>query len=111
MLRSIEKGLKIGYLDRADVRQYLHDEGRISQGQNKIAGETALFEFKKTYFDRLPKKDVRYIVFRHFVVMGVAYKRNHEPLKMAWNFFRAIVSAPGVAFREGTGFLKNLAQR
>lgn len=111
MLRAIEQGLKIGYLPRADVKQNLHMEGRISQGANKIRGEAALFEFKKTYFDRLPKADVRYIVFRHYVVMGVAYKRNGQPLRMLGSFLRAIAQAPGEACREGSVFIGNILRQ
>lgn len=108
MLRSIESGMKIGYLRRADVKQHLHAQGRISQGGNKIKGEEALYAFKSRYFDRLRKEDVRYITFRHHVVMGVAYKRNRQMGRMALSMIKAICASPLDAAREGAGFLKNL---
>lgn len=107
MLKTIEQGLKIGYLHRCDVRMYRHNEGRISQGRNKITGEMALFEFKKRYFNRLSDAERNYIVFRHYVVMAVAYKRNRQFGRALVNLFHAFSSSPKVFFRESGVFLGN----
>ncbi|MGW9164784.1 glycosyltransferase family 2 protein [Priestia megaterium] len=69
MLKTIESGIKIGYVPQAHVIQYLHDGERISIGQNKIKGEKELYNFKKRYFRLLNSDQKRYITFRHHAVM------------------------------------------
>ncbi|MFR2987776.1 MAG: hypothetical protein ACLTMR_02840 [Faecalibacillus sp.] len=36
MLKSIEKGLSIGYIPECDVKVYKHEEGGITQGKIKL---------------------------------------------------------------------------
>lgn len=94
MLKSIEKGLKIGYLNECDVIAYRHNEGGISQGKNKIKGENALYNFKKKYFDLFTTREKMFIRFRHYAVMTVAYKRNKQYLHMFLNAIVMIVNSP-----------------
>lgn len=82
MLKSIEKGLSIGYIPECDVKVYKHEEGGITQGKNKIDGENRLYEFKKKYFSQLNKQETRFINFRHWAVMVVAFKRNSMYVQM-----------------------------
>lgn len=56
MLKSIEKGLKISYLNECDVIAYRHKDGGVSQGKNKIIGENVLYDFKKKYFKFLQQE-------------------------------------------------------
>ena len=108
MLISIESGLKIRYFDSCDVKVYKHNDGGISQGKNKIDGENMLYEFKKQYFDRLSKKEIRYVKFRHNMVMSVAYKRNHMYNKMIKSMLYALVSSPDFFIAETFAFIKNI---
>ncbi len=108
MLISIEAGLKIRYFDSCDVKVYKHNDGGISQGKNKIDGENMLYEFKKQYFDRLSKKEIRYVKFRHNMVMSVAYKRNHMYNKMIKSMLYALVSSPDFFIAETFAFIKNI---
>lgn len=105
MLKSIERGLKIRYFDDCDVIVYKHDREAISRGMNKINGENHLYAFKQKYFPQLNRKEIRFIRFRHYAVLVVAYLRN----KMHWQAvkagFKAFISSPGDFFREVSGFL------
>jgi len=47
MMRTIEQGLKIGYLPGQFSTAHYHDQGRISSGPGKVKGENALYEYKK----------------------------------------------------------------
>lgn len=76
MLKSIEKGLKIGYFNDCDVIVYKHNDGAITQGKNKIIGEKNLYKFKHKYFSIFTRREKMFIRFRHYAVMVVAYKRN-----------------------------------
>ena len=105
MLKSIERGLKIGYFPQCDVKVYKHADGGITQGKNKIDGENRLYEFKKKYFPQLNKKEIRFINFRHWAVMVVAYKRNHMYLKMIGAGVKAFLSSPGDFVTQVTGFV------
>lgn len=108
MLISIEAGLKIRYFNSCEVKVYKHNDGGISQGQNKINGENMLYEFKKQYFDRLSKSEIRYVKFRHFIVMSVAYKRNHMYGKMIGNMLHAFFVSPYYFISECFMFVLNI---
>lgn len=109
MLNAIESGLKIGYCNTCDIRVYKHSNGGISQGRNKITGEKNLYNFKKNYFDILSNKEKKYVRFRHYAVMAVAYKRNKRAISMIGSGFAAFFSSPSDCINELTGFLKNVS--
>lgn len=94
MLKSIERGLVIGYLPECDVKVYKHNDGGITQGKNKIDGENRLYEFKRRYYGELSGREIRFINFRHWAVMVVAYKRNNMYLQMIKACIKAVVSSP-----------------
>lgn len=110
MLISIEAGLKIRYFNSCDIKVYKHNDGGISQGKNKIDGENMLYEFKKKYFDRLNKNEIRYVKFRHSMVMSVAYKRNHMYGKMIGSMIQAFFISPIYFVEESFSFVKNIAR-
>lgn len=105
MLKSVQRGLSIGYIPECHVKIYKHPDGGISSGINKINGENKLYEFKKTFFDRLSKSEIRFISFRHYAVMVVAYKRNRMPFKMIGAGIAAFVSSPVDFTKEVGGFV------
>ncbi len=77
MQRAIEGAGKFGYLPKCDVKAYIHtgENAGVSSGQGKIDGENALYEYKKRFFDKLSKRDVRYIKMRHNAVLAFANVR------------------------------------
>lgn len=83
MLRAIEKGLHIGYLNEALVAQYRHEGERISTGKGKIVGENLLYELKKGYFDRLSPRDRSAIRVRHYATLFYVHMVNRS-------YFRAL---------------------
>ena len=95
MLKTIERGLKIGYMDDCDVIVYKHAGEAITNGKNKISGENNLFQFKKKYFGILSSKEIRFIKFRHYAVMVVAYLRNSMYISAVIATIQAFVSSPG----------------
>ena len=104
MLKAIERGLKIGYLPVCTARYFRHDGEGITQGMNKVNGENALYEVKKKYFSRLSPKEIRFINFRHWAVLVVAYLRNHMYGRMLGAGLRALLASPGDFFAQVTGF-------
>lgn len=94
MLRTIEKNISIGYLNKCDVLAYRHNDGGISQGKNKIEGEKNLYNFKKKYLSKLNKREKMFVHFRHNAVMVVAYKRNKEYIKAIFSGIKMVVSSP-----------------
>lgn len=101
MFKSIESDLKISYLNHCDVIAYRHKDGGISYGKNKIDGENDLFEFKKKYFHIFNTREKRYIRFRHYAVMFIAYKRNS-------NYLYAMLSAIKMIFVSPVDVLNEL---
>ncbi len=111
MVRTITGGLKVRFLNSNSVIIYKHMDGGISQGRNKIIGENSLYEFKKQYFDRLTKSEIRFVKFRHYAVMVVAYLRNRNIFGAAGMGFMAFISSPGDFFREVFGFFGRILSR
>ena len=109
MLKSIEHGLKIGYLQRCDVKVYRHAGGGITQSTNRIISEAQNFEMiKKKYFPRMQKKQRKYVVFRHWVAMIFAYKRNNMYVKAIGAGIRAFVASPMIFIKEILTFAKKI---
>lgn len=108
MLKSIENGLKIRYYSICDVRIYKHKDGGISQGKNKIIGEISLYEFKKKYFSILSKSQQRFINFRHYAVMVIAYLRNKMYFNALGASVRAFISSPKDFLQQVIGYFKRI---
>lgn len=108
MFKAIEQGLSVGYFPQCHVKAYRHEGEAISTGRNKIKGEKNLYDFKKRYFDRLSPAERRYVRFRHYAVMAVAYKRNRMYVKMLGAGFAAVFSAPLVFVKEIFKFAKKI---
>lgn len=106
MLRTIEQGLKIGYLPGDLIVAHCHGEGRISSGPGKVRGENALYEFKKHYFGRLTPRERRFVRFRHWAVLTMVHKRDAEYPQMLGAAARMCLASPGDVLREGLRFLK-----
>lgn len=108
MLDAIESKAKIGYLNEANVIAYLHDGEKISSGSNKVYGENSLYLSKKYYFEKLSKSEIRYIEFRHKVVLAVAYKRNNQNLKALIELGKATLCHPIFTIKEIALFLNKI---
>ncbi len=111
MLKAIEQGLKVRYLAVCDVFVAKHQDGSISQGNNKIVGEQALYAFKKGYFDRLTRKQRMYIRFRHYAVMVVAYLRNRMYARAAGAGAMAFFVSPLDFCMEVFGFFWRIGKK
>lgn len=79
-----------GYLQRCDVKAYVHrGGGGLSSGEQKIEGEKRIYAYKKRYYHLLDKKSIRYIRMRHHAVLAFAYLR----MKRMGRFFTEAVCA------------------
>lgn len=95
MQRAIEGGGKFGYLPRCDIRAYVHTgNGGLSSGEGKIKGENALYEYKKTFFNQLASKDIRYIKMRHYAVIAFAEIRRKRIMAFMTNALNSFCCAP-----------------
>lgn len=108
IMRTIEGGLKVRFLNSNSVIIYKHSDGGISQGRNKINGENSLFEYKKHYFNILSKDEIKYVKFRHYAVMVVAYLRNRNVFAAAGMGIAAFCSSPSDFFKEVFGFFARI---
>ncbi len=108
MLKAIENGFKIGYLDEYDVVVFRHKGEAISTGKNKIKGEKILQERKKEYFHLLTPEQIRFVNMRHNAVLAVANKRNKKYFSFFWYAFVAFTKAPIACIREAYKFMKTV---
>lgn len=106
MLKSITNGLDISYFPIANVIQYIHDEERISVGENKLKKEKELYEFKKKYFKELTGKQRRYVKFRHHAVMMIVGKRSKKKRIMLKHFMQSMVTSPADCLIEVINHIK-----
>ena len=111
MLKAIEGGLKIRYMDVNDVLHTISAEGSISFSRNKIQGEKNLYEIKKRFFTRLSKKEIKYINFRYHAIMAIAYKRNSMYGTMVGEGITAVATAPTVFIDECLSLAKNMLEQ
>lgn len=95
MQKAILGGGKFCYLPKCYVKAYVHTgKGGLSSGQGKIDGENALYEYKKTFFDKLDKKTIKYIKVRHYAVLAYAYYRNKKYVSAFVNIFKSFICSP-----------------
>lgn len=111
MLKAIEGGLKIRYMDVNDVLHTISAEGSISFSKNKIQGEKNLYEIKKRFFPKLSKKEIKYINFRYHAIMAIAYKRNSMYGKMIGEGITAVLTAPTIFIDECLALAKNMLEQ
>ena len=111
MLKTIEGGLKIGYMDVNDVLHTISAEGSISFSRNKIQGEKNLYKRKMQYFPKLSKKEIRYVKFRYHAIMAIAYKRNSMYGKMIGEAIISVVTSPFDFVGECLALLKNTIEQ
>lgn len=111
MLKAIEGGLKIRYMDVNDVLHTISAEGSISFSKNKIQGEKNLYQIKRRFFPQLSKKEIQYINFRYHAIMAIAYKRNSMYGKMVAEGITAVVTAPTVFISECFALAKNMLEQ
>ncbi|MFA7436210.1 MAG: glycosyltransferase family 2 protein [Bacilli bacterium] len=100
MSKTILNGYKIGYFNQSNIKVYRTNMEAISTGPNKIIGEKKLYKYKKSYFKKLKFNERNYVRFRHYVVMGFAYKRNRKYFKAIINILFAIVVSPIYTIKE-----------
>ena len=100
MWDMLEHGAKTAYFPVSYIIQYIHNEGRISLGQNKVNGEKALYELKKTKLNLLTAKERRYVRFRHYAVLTVAYKRSGKPFDAMRYGIKTALASPADVVRE-----------
>lgn len=110
MLKSIEMGLRIGYLPECHVRLYVHKSGGISRGSNKVSGEHALYEQSKTYFDRLTPAQRRYVTFRYHTVLMITARRGGDYGTALLEFFKAVFASPSSAVFHVINHLKKMQE-
>lgn len=111
MLKAIEGGLRIRYMDVDDVLHTISAEGSISFSKNKIQGEKNLYERKKKYFPILSKKEIRYINFRYHAIMAIAYKRNSMYPQMVAEGITSVITSPLDFVSECAALLKNTVEQ
>lgn len=108
MLKCIKKGLVIRYFDSCDLKVYKHPGEGITTGKRKVDAEKRLYKIKQEYFSQLTAKQIRYIRFRHWAVMVVAYKRNKQYYMMPLAGIAAFFSSPKDFITEVIGFAKKI---
>lgn len=100
VLKSIENNCKLVYLPGCEVKAYVHSEnGGLSTGENKIKGENALYEKKKSFFSELDGSAIKFIKMRHHAVLAVANKKIGNYCVMFMELIKSFFSTP-------TGFVK-----
>lgn len=68
--KMMEANVNIKYFDGCDTVVYAHNDGRISNGENKMKGQEMIFNLKKTKLHLLNKKEKRFLYFRHYAVLA-----------------------------------------
>lgn len=95
MKEAICGGGKFVYTNGCFVRAYVHTEtDGLSSNMSKINGENALYEFKKSFFDNLDRKTIKYIKMRHHAVLAFAYLRMKKYSNFLSQSFKSFIYSP-----------------
>lgn len=98
--------IRIGYIPCSYIRVYLHNEGRLSVGKNKVECEEEIYAVKCTQKPGMTKNEVRFMDFRHYSVLAVSYLRSGMKGKCLVNLFKAFNISPVDAVKEGLHLIK-----
>lgn len=91
---STHPEVKIGYIPCSYIKAYLHNEGRISVGKNKVECEEKIFALKSSQKPSLTKKEVRFMDCRHYLVTASAYIRCGNKVQFFINILKAFNVSP-----------------
>lgn len=95
MLKMILSDRRIGYLPECHVKMYHHEKGRISVGNRKIEGERKLLEIKRSFYDRLTAREIRYVEFRFHAAMVFVALRSRKPWFLIKSLWMSVMTSPG----------------
>jgi len=94
MMMTIEGDFRIGYIPKSNVKAYIHNSEKISNGKSKITGEKKLMQFKKKYFSYITIREKMYIYWRYHAVMAVTGKRNSRYFMFFKHSILSLLSSP-----------------
>ncbi len=100
MQKMLQGDYKFGYFPECYIKAYRTKAEAISTGKNKISGEIALYNYKKSFFNTLSFSERQYIKCRHYAVMSAACKRNKKYVKALWYLFVSVLCSPFTAVKE-----------
>ena len=106
MQKVLQKDFVLGYYPECDVKAYRTEAETISNGKNKVAGQLALYSYKKQFFSMLSLSEKQYIRCRHYAVMAVSYKRDKQHLKALMQLFISVMCSPLLAVKEALALQK-----
>lgn len=100
MQKAIDGNGRFSYLPGCHVKAYVHVETKgLSSGDGKIKGENELYQYKKKYFNKLNKREQRYIIMRHYAVLAFAELRVNNKKKFLQNAILSFFSSPTQCFK------------
>lgn len=106
MKEAITYGGKFSYLPVCDVKALVHSKtDGLSSRESKIAGENALYEYKKQFFSSLSEKEVRQIRMRHNLVLAYAHLRERKHLKFLRYAMRSMAEEPVSCMKILLGYI------
>lgn len=95
MHKAIQFGGAFSYLPVCDVKAIVHTvTDGLSSGLNKINGEIILYKYKKKYFHKLNRRDIRYINMRHKAVLAFAELRRSNYGTFILYSCHSLISSP-----------------
>lgn len=95
MMKAIENGGNFLYIPKTLVHAAVHYDGSgLSSGPEKLQGEELLFRFKKQYFHKLKRQEIRYIRMRHHAVLAFAHLKNKNKRAFLIEALKSLAISP-----------------
>ncbi|KPK82857.1 MAG: hypothetical protein AMS27_13830 [Bacteroides sp. SM23_62_1] len=94
MLRIFQKGYEIDYVDEILVIFHLHDDERISTGQNKINGTIEIHKIQEKYFEFLKKSEIKKINHGYYLSLYRQFMVKDDKRNAVTYFKKAIKEDP-----------------
>lgn len=94
MCKAIQAGGMLAYYRGCDVMAYVHKQDGLSSGKNRIKGENALFEYKRTMYKNMDFYTRQNISMRHYAVLAYTYLKMQKYGRCFLNGMRSFLCTP-----------------
>lgn len=101
----LEKGYKLGYLDKILTIAVAHDGERVSNKKNRQEELIELLDFKMSKVEEMDINDKRRIYYRHNLASSFDYLNKNEKLDFLMSIIKAIYYSPNGFIAE---FIKRI---
>lgn len=98
MMKALEAGLTVGYINETLIKNYIREGERLSTGEKKYKAEKIMYSAKKKHFDCLKPRQRRFVSCRHYGVLGYVQLKRKKYFSALSYLAAAVFCSPAGAY-------------